>query len=132
MSPLILVMLIILLVGVICLVAAIRSSLRERSFRKYAQLRDAVITGYAVDAEERYLTLYKFEIDGREVHGVLPDSIPEPIMRVGEMIPLFVRPDDPTKVLPVVSQTQATIRTFNYLIGGLMVITAIPLLVLLA
>lgn len=128
MFPLIL---LILIVGVVCLWFAIRSTVKERSFHQHAQLHDAVITGYTQDDEDRYLTLYRIDLDGREVHGVFPDSIPEPIMRPGETFPLYVRPEDPTKVMPAVSQTQTTVRTFNYLIGGLMLITAIPLLLLL-
>lgn len=125
-------MLIILIVGAICIGVAARSSLNERSFRRHAQLRDAVITGYTQDEEDRYKTLYKFEFDGREVHGVFPDTISEPIMRVGETLPLYVRPENPTQVLPAVSRKQATVRTFNYLIGSCMLLTAVPLLLLMA
>lgn len=125
-------MLVILLIGSLCLGLAIRSSLNERSFHQHAQLHDAVITGYTQDPDDRYKTLYKFTVEGREVHGVFPDSIAEPIMRVGETVPLYVRPEDPTQVLPAVSQKQATVRTFNYLIGICMLLTAIPLLLLLA
>lgn len=32
--------------------------------------------------------------------------------------------------MPAVSQTQTTVRFFNYLIGTLMVVTAVPLLIL--
>lgn len=124
-------MLIILIVGVVCFGFAVRSSLKERSFRRYAELHDAEITGYTQDSDDRYKVLYKFELDGREVYGVFPDSISEPIMRVGEVIPLYVRPSNPTEVLPAVSQKQVTVRTFNYLIGTLMLATSIPLLILL-
>lgn len=131
MSPTFPLIIVILIVGVVCLCFAVRSTLKERSFRQHAQLRDAVITGHSQNDEDRYLTLYRIDIDGREVHGVFPDSIPEPIMRPGETIPMYVRPEDPTKVMPAVAQTQTTIRIFNYLIGTLMLATAIPLLLLL-
>lgn len=124
-------MLVILLAGAFCIGLAVRSSLNERSFRHYAQLHDAVITGYTQDTDDRYRTLYKFTLEGREVHGVFPDTIAEPIMRVGETIPLYVKHEDPTQVLPAVSQKQATIRTFNYLLGSCMLLTAIPLLLLM-
>lgn len=121
---------VVLVVGVVCLVLAVRSSLRERSFHKYAELHDAVITGHRKNEEGRYLTLYRIDINGREIHGVFPDSSPEPVIRVGDSIPLYVRPEDPTSVMPAVSQTQTTVRFFNYLIGALMVVTAVPLLIL--
>lgn len=121
---------VVLVVGVVCLVLAVRSTLRERSFHKYAELHDAVITGHRKNEEGRYLTLYRIDINGREIHGVFPDSSPEPVIRVGDSIPLYVRPEDPTSVMPAVSQTQTTARFFNYLIGALMVVTAVPLLIL--
>ncbi|BAC17958.1 hypothetical protein HMPREF0290_1313 [Corynebacterium efficiens YS-314] len=121
---------IVLVVGVVCLVLAVRSTLRERSFHKYAELHDAVITGHRKNEEGRYLTLYRIDIDGREIHGVFPDSSAEPVIRVGDSIPLYVRPEDPTSVMPAVSQTQTTVRFFNYLIGTVMVVTAVPLLML--
>lgn len=121
---------VVLVVGVVCLVLAVRSTLRERSFHKYAELHDAVITGHRKNEEGRYLTLYRIDINGREIHGVFPDSSPEPVIRVGDSIPLYVRPEDPTSVMPAVSQTQTTMRFFNYLIGALMVVTAVPLLIL--
>lgn len=121
---------VVLVVGVVCLVLAVRSTLRERSFHKYAELHDAVITGHRKNEEGRYLTLYRIDINGREIHGVFPDSSPEPVIRVGDSIPLYVRPEDPTSVMPAVSQTQTTVRFFNYLIGALMVVTAVPLLIL--
>lgn len=121
---------IVLVAGVVCLVLAVRSTLRERSFHRYAQLYDAVITGHRKNEEGRYLTLYRIDLDGREVHGVFPASSPEPVIRVGDTLPLYVRPEDPTRVMPAVSQTQTTVRFFNYLIGTLMVVTAVPLLIL--
>lgn len=131
MTALLLIILVIFGTGSLCLGLAVRSSLRERSFRQHAQLHDAVITGYTQDSDDRYRTLYKFTLEDREVHGVFPDSIPEPIMRVGETLPLYVKHENPTQVLPAVSQKQATIRTFNYLLGSCMLLTAVPLLLLL-
>lgn len=131
MSPLLITLVVVLLSGLICIGMALASTVRQRSFHANARLFHAEITGYALNRENRYKTLYKFDIDGREIHGVLPDSIPDPILPRGEIIPLMVRLDDPTRVQPVLSRQHTTLRTFSYLIGGCMLLTAIPLLLLI-
>lgn len=125
-------LILVLLGGLLCLGAGADLMRRDRSFRRRSRLIDAEITGYIRTPEDRYRTQYRFSLDGREIFGLLPQSIPEPILTSGESIPLLVRTDDPSVVRPLTTRRDITVRVFLLSLGTLMLLTAVPLLLLVA
>lgn len=105
---------------------------RDHAFRRQSQLVEAEVTGHVRTAEDRFLVQYRFPLDGREIFGVLPYSVPEPILSSGETIQLLVRGDDPSVVRSLTTRRDLTARVFLLLIGALMLLTAIPLLILVS
>ncbi|WP_080795637.1 DUF3592 domain-containing protein [Corynebacterium pacaense] len=130
MTGLIVTFFVVLALGVICVGSAAYFSMRERAFHARSRSCDAQVTGYTRDRDGRYHTQYRMHVDGHEIHGVLPASSSRPILPEGETLQLRVHIDDPTRVMQSRSTQLSTLRTFLYLLGIIMVISAAPLLII--
>lgn len=130
MTGLIVTFTIVAVLGVVCVASASFFSMRDRDFRAKSRRLDAYITGYTQNSDGRYHTQYRMLADGTEIFGVLPESSAQPILPQGEVIELRVHVDDPTRVMPPRSRQFYSLRTFLYLLGIIMVLTATPLLLI--
>lgn len=125
-------LIVVLFLGLVCVGIGGYATYRDKKFRANATLVDAEVTGLIDADHDRYLTQYRFELDHHEVFGVLDRSTPRPITSKGARIPLLVDRVDPTQVRRLTTRRDSTLRIFFFLIGALMIGTAVPLLIFVA